>query len=78
MKCQWLFFWKNKKSISKCHLLKFLPSMLSVNKSSGYYNIHVYYNEQLDSDQPAHFPGLIMVWAVSKQNWAQLFKASLA
>ena len=30
MKCQILFSGKNKKSISKCHLLKILPSMLSV------------------------------------------------
>ena len=31
MKCQILFFKKNKKIISKCCLLKFLPSMQSVN-----------------------------------------------
>ena len=29
MKCQSLFSGKNKKIISECHLLKFLPSMLS-------------------------------------------------
>ena len=26
-------FWKNKKNISKCHLLKFLPRVLSVKNS---------------------------------------------
>ena len=31
MKCQILFSMKNKKNISKCRLLKFLPSMQSVN-----------------------------------------------
>ena len=31
MKCQILFLGKNKKNISKCLLLKFLPSMLSIN-----------------------------------------------
>ena len=30
MKCQILFSGKNKKNISKCHLLKILPGMLSV------------------------------------------------
>ena len=30
MKCQSLFSGKNKKTISKCHLLNFLPSMLSI------------------------------------------------
>ena len=30
MKCQSLFYMKIKKNISKCRLLKFLPSMLSV------------------------------------------------
>ena len=30
MKCQILFSRKNKKNISECHLLKFLPSMQSV------------------------------------------------
>ena len=33
MKCQSLFFGKNKKNISKCHLLKFLPRALSVEMS---------------------------------------------
>ena len=33
MKCQILFSRKNKKSISKCCLLKSLPSMPSVNPS---------------------------------------------
>ena len=31
MKCQIPFSGENKKNISKCHLLKFLPSMLSIN-----------------------------------------------
>ena len=31
MECQILSSRKNKKNISKCHLLKFLPSMQSVN-----------------------------------------------
>ena len=31
MKCQILFSRKNKKNISKCHQLKFLPSMQSIN-----------------------------------------------
>ena len=35
MKCQILFSRKNKKSISKCRLLKFLPSMQSVNGNYG-------------------------------------------
>ena len=37
MKCQILFSRKHKKNISKCHLLKFLPSMQSFkgNKHSG-------------------------------------------
>ena len=30
MKCQILFSRKNKENISKCHLLKFLPSLQSV------------------------------------------------
>ena len=30
MNCQSLFCRKNKKNISKCHLLKILPSMLSI------------------------------------------------
>ena len=30
MKCQILFSRKNKKNISKCHLMKFLPSMQSI------------------------------------------------
>ena len=30
MKCHVLFFGQNKKNISKCHLLKFLPNMLNV------------------------------------------------
>ena len=34
MKCQNLFSGKNKKNISICHLLKILPSMLSVNHLS--------------------------------------------
>ena len=29
--CQIMFSWKNKKNISKCHLLKILPSVRSVN-----------------------------------------------
>ena len=33
MMCQVLFSRKNKISISKCHRLKFLPSMQSVKKS---------------------------------------------
>ena len=33
MKCQILFSGKNKKNISKCHLLKILPRVLSVNRS---------------------------------------------
>ena len=33
IKCQSLFSGKNKKNISKCRLLKFLPSILSVNGS---------------------------------------------
>ena len=37
MKCQILFSAKNKKTISKCHLLKILLSMLSVIKSSVLY-----------------------------------------
>ena len=35
MKCRGLFSVKNKKYISKCYLLKFFPSMLSVN--TNYY-----------------------------------------
>ena len=35
MKCQILFSGKNKKNISKCHLLKILPRVLSVNTSSS-------------------------------------------
>ena len=31
MKCQNLFSGKNKKNISKCHLLNFLPRVLSIN-----------------------------------------------
>ena len=31
MKCHILFSEKNKKNISKCHLLKILPRVLSVN-----------------------------------------------
>ena len=34
MKCQILFSGKNKKNISKCRLLKILPRVLSVKKSS--------------------------------------------
>ena len=34
MKCHILFPGKNKKNISKCHLLKILPRVLSVNMSS--------------------------------------------
>ena len=30
MKCQILFYRKNKKNSSECHLLNFLPSMLKV------------------------------------------------
>ena len=30
MECQILFLGENKKNISKCHLLKFVPSMLCV------------------------------------------------
>ena len=30
MKCQILFSGKNKKNISKCHLLKILPRVLSI------------------------------------------------
>ena len=40
MKCQILFSWKNKKNVSKCHLLRFLPSMLSVRML---YILHYYY-----------------------------------
>ena len=36
MKCQSLFSGKNKKNISKCHLLKVLPSMLSLNMLKSY------------------------------------------
>ena len=43
MKCQILFSGKNKKNISKCHLLKILPRVLSVNK------LHV--NELVEKDQ---------------------------
>ena len=32
MKCQSLFSGKNKKNISKCHTLNFLPSMLNIKK----------------------------------------------
>ena len=32
MKCQNLFFGKNKKNISVCRLLKILPNMLSIKK----------------------------------------------
>ena len=35
MKCHALFSMKNKENISKCHLRKFLPSMLSVKKTSS-------------------------------------------
>ena len=35
MKCQILFSRKNKKNISKCHLLKFLPSMQSIKVSES-------------------------------------------
>ena len=38
MKYQSLFSWENKKIISKSLLLKFLPSMLSINIS----NIHIF------------------------------------
>ena len=31
MKCQILFLGKKKKNVSKCHLLKILPRVLSVN-----------------------------------------------
>ena len=34
MKCRSLFSGKNKKIISKCHLLKFLPNMLLVKQQS--------------------------------------------
>ena len=33
MKCQILFSGENKKNISKCHVLKFVSSMLSVDNS---------------------------------------------
>ena len=36
MKCQILFSGKNKKNISKCHLLKILPRVLSVNMTLSY------------------------------------------
>ena len=36
MKCQILFPGENKKNISKCHLLKILPKVLSI-KSLGYH-----------------------------------------
>ena len=35
MKYQILFSGKNKKNLSKCHLLKILPRMLSVKQASG-------------------------------------------
>ena len=34
MRCQVLFSRRNKKNISKCHLLKFLPSMQNVEDSN--------------------------------------------
>ena len=36
MKCQIIFSRKNKINISKCHLLKFLPSMPSIKKSMNF------------------------------------------
>ena len=36
IKCQNLFFGKNKKNISKCCLLKFLPRVLSVVAKCGH------------------------------------------
>ena len=39
MKCQILFSGKNKKNISKCHLLKILPRVLSV-KGVYFYTRH--------------------------------------
>ena len=39
MKCQILFSRKNKKNISKCRLLQFLPSVQSV-KKSGLWSIY--------------------------------------
>ena len=39
MKCQILFSGKNKKNISKCHLLKILPRVLSVNMLAQ--NVHI-------------------------------------
>ena len=36
MECQSLFSGKNKKNISECRLLKFLPSMLSINIGTGF------------------------------------------
>ena len=41
MKCQNLFSGTNKKNISKCHLLKILPSVLSLYYFSSYTNIAV-------------------------------------
>ena len=51
MKCQNLFSRKNKKNISECCLLKFLPSMQSINhimnkktlyvKTEGQLNLHI-------------------------------------
>ena len=41
MKCQSLFSGQNKKNISKCRLLKFLPSMLSVYNYLTFHDKHL-------------------------------------
>ena len=48
MKWHILFSMKNKKNVSKCHLLKFLPSMQSVNEySSSFYLIYKLHSPSL-------------------------------
>ena len=40
MKCQSLFSGKNEKTILNCHMLKFLSSMLSINRILIYFVRH--------------------------------------
>ena len=44
MTCRIQFSRKNKKNISKCRVLKFLPSMQSVNQSYPQYNGRYYWD----------------------------------
>ena len=66
MKCQILFPRKNKKNISKCRLLKYLPSMQSVKQTTFEQQRQKRYLctsvPSKDSDQPALLCSLIRIF----------------